>query len=259
MLIDCSIDGHVHTKYCHHARGEMEEYVQAAIGKGLRRIIFLEHLEIGIRYFESTWLSEQEFARYWEEGSALKAKYRSEIDVGLGVEVGYNPERVDALREFLTRYPWDRIALSYHFFALGGSHYNLVSRKAENLEALAAHGIERVIREYFRGLVEAITLLPGQVLCHLDAVLRHHPAVSFLDAHLPESRTLFAAMAARGMALEVNTSGFPLRQEPYPGRTLLSEVLRYGLPLVAGSDAHRPQDVGRYFADLPAFLASCSS
>ena len=26
-----SIDGHVHTKLCHHARGEMEEYVLAAI------------------------------------------------------------------------------------------------------------------------------------------------------------------------------------------------------------------------------------
>ena len=39
----------------------MEEYVQAAIKLGLRRITFLEHLEAGIDYFETTWLSDENF------------------------------------------------------------------------------------------------------------------------------------------------------------------------------------------------------
>jgi len=68
IQIDTSIDGHVHTKLCHHARGEMEEYVLAAIGKGLRKLIFLEHLEVGVNYFESTWLTEEDFNYYHDEG-----------------------------------------------------------------------------------------------------------------------------------------------------------------------------------------------
>ena len=32
-----------------------------------------------------------------------------------------------------------------------------------------------------------------------------------------------------------------------------------GIPLSAGSDAHRPEDVGRYFDRLPAYLASLAA
>ena len=86
--IDVKTDGHVHTRLCHHASGEMEEYVQAAIARGLEKIIFLEHLEMGIRYFESTWLSEEDFAYYFKEGERLREKYRGAVEIGLGVEVG---------------------------------------------------------------------------------------------------------------------------------------------------------------------------
>ncbi len=48
--LGCSIhsDNHVHTNLCGHAKGEMEEYVQAAISKRLKCIVFLEHMEEGI-------------------------------------------------------------------------------------------------------------------------------------------------------------------------------------------------------------------
>ena len=39
----------------------MEQYVQSAIGKGLRHMVFLEHLEEGINYPERTWLTEEDF------------------------------------------------------------------------------------------------------------------------------------------------------------------------------------------------------
>jgi len=39
-LTDC----HVHTKYCCHARGEMRDYVDAAIERGLGGIGFSIHL-----------------------------------------------------------------------------------------------------------------------------------------------------------------------------------------------------------------------
>jgi HisJ family histidinol phosphate phosphatase len=58
-MLDISEDGHVHTNLCHHALGAMEDYVQAAIDRGLRKIIFLEHLEAGIEYFESTLLTDR--------------------------------------------------------------------------------------------------------------------------------------------------------------------------------------------------------
>ena len=97
-ILDISIDGHVHTKLCHHARGEMEEYVQAAINKGLSKLIFLEHLEVDINYFESTWLSEDDFNFYHQEGMRLKEIYRDRIEIGLGIEIGYNPNSLEEIQ-----------------------------------------------------------------------------------------------------------------------------------------------------------------
>lgn len=253
--IDTTIDGHVHTNLCHHARGDMESYVLAAIRHGLRKLIFLEHLEEGINYFECTWLTEHDFAFYHEEGKRLQEKYKNKIEIGLGVEVGYNPRFQDRILQRLTAHPWDRIGISYHFLeADSGLHLNMVSRKHANLDALGIYGIEEVIRRYYHDLREAVEKLPGQVLCHIDAVLRHHPDVNFTTEHDALIDGLLEAVARKKMALEVNTSGYRTKGQPYPSPALLKKAVAKNIPLVAGSDAHRPEDVGQYFDRLPGLL-----
>ena len=250
MLINPKSDGHVHTRFCHHASGEMEEYVVAAIGKGLEELIFLEHLECGIRYPDDTWLSEEDFTAYHREGQRLQQVYRDRLRIGIGVEVGYNPKQVPEILAFLQRYTWDRVGISFHYYEIDDHHYNVVSRRKGNLEPLGCHGVERVISDYFATLLEAVELLPGTVLCHLDAVLRHHPEVHFTGAHQRQIGDIFQGMLGKGMALEVNTSGFSHRGEQYPVRSLIDEAVALGVPLVAGSDAHRPSEVGRFFDRL---------
>jgi histidinol-phosphatase (PHP family) len=228
----------------------MEEYVRSSIEKGLRRIIFLEHYEAGVSYFESTWLSDNDFRFYHEEGVRLKEKYRDAIDVGIGVEVGYNPSAVSETKEFLGRFQWDRIGISYHYFEIDGRHYNVVSRRQHNIDAFTSYGIDRVMDGYFTGLLSAICELPGDVICHIDAALRHHPALSFRKRHWQQVDLLLGAMKEKGMALEVNTSGYRLRDQPFPTPAIILEALRCGIPLVAGSDAHHPDEVGRCFDRL---------
>ena len=125
-IIDTSIDGHVHTKLCHHASGEMEEYILAAVNIGLHKLIFLEHLEVGINYFESTWLTENDFHYYHEEGKRLQDKYRDTIEIGLGIEVGYNPNFLDEITRRIDLHTWDRIGISYHFLGTESRHLNMV-------------------------------------------------------------------------------------------------------------------------------------
>lgn len=250
MRINTKSDGHVHTRLCHHASGEMEEYVEAAIGKGLEELVFLEHLECGIRYPEATWLSAEDFALYHREGQRLQQVYADRLRIGLGVEVGYNPRQVGEILAFLRQYSWDRVGISFHYYEIKGRHYNVVSRRKANLEPLGRVGVERVISDYFATLLEAIETLPGTVLCHLDAVLRHHPEVHFTAAHQRQISEIFQAMRRKGMALEVNTSGFAHRGEQYPVRSLIDEAVGLGIPLAAGSDAHRPSEVGRFFERL---------
>jgi histidinol-phosphatase (PHP family) len=250
LPIDITTDHHVHTRLCHHASGEMEEYVQAAIEKGLNRIIFLEHFEIGITYFESTWLSRDDFVFYQTKGHRLREKYTPDMEIGIGVEVGYNPDHVEETLEFLQTYNWDWIGLSYHFLKSEGFYANLVSRRQTNLDALGKIGVDKVITIYLQTLLQAVEQIPANMLCHLDAVLRHHPQISFSSQHHALFSELLERMVKKKIALEVNTSGFSIRGEPFPTASVLNEAVNLGVPLVPGSDAHRPGDVGRHFDEL---------
>lgn len=250
-MIDQAVDGHIHTRLCNHAHGEMEDYVHAAIARGLRQIFFLEHLEAGISYFESTWLTDDDFDYYFTEGRRLQKKYAGQLQIGLGVEVGYNPNRLPEIRSRLARHRWDRVGISYHFLEHNGRHLNMVSRKNVNIEALGILGVWKVVERYLSGLTEAVEKLDGDILCHCDAVLRHHPEGGLQEGHDTMLGKLLLAMARKKMTLEVNTSGFEIRNAPFPGPAILKKAVRLGIPLVAGSDAHRPEQVGRYFERLP--------
>ena len=255
-LIDITVDGHVHTRLCNHAVGEMEEYVEKAVQRRLKTIVFLEHLETDIRYQPRSWLDDADFASYFQEGTRLKHHYQEVIDVQLGIELGFNPEvAVETIRQRLTRYPVERIGLSCHFYRHGDLHLNLLSRRRQSLDLLAAIGAETIITAYLTALIEAVESLDCDVLCHLDAVLRHLPGIRFSEEHRRQIEHLLDGMRAKGVALEINTSGFDYRGAAFPAPWIISEALQRGIPLCAGSDAHQPSEVGRYFEQLPSYLA----
>ncbi len=249
-VLDLSGDHHIHTRLCNHARGEMEEYVQAAVKKGFSSMTFLEHLEYGICYDHRTWLTDDLFAEYFHEGKRLQEKYGGQISIRLGVEAGYNPAAVQQLQEMLTRYPFEHIGLSYHFYFDGTRHLNMVSRRNGNIEALAALDTERVLDAYFSGLIRACTELPCNKICHLDACLRHIPGLCFTRGHKEMIEQLLLLMRKKKIALEVNTSGIALRSSAYPSEDIVNRAQELNISLVAGSDAHHPDQVGRYFGQL---------
>ncbi len=247
--IDLSCDGHVHTPLCGHASGSMPAYVERALALGLKEIVFLEHLECGIDYFERTWLTERDFFAYFDEGRRLQDTFGHRIAIRLGVEVGYNPAALGEIERLLARFPWDRIGLSCHFLPVAGGHCNLLSRKSRNWEVASAFGVERAVEWYYRALIEGMARIPAQVVCHLDTVLRFHPAIGAIEqaGYIDEA---LAAVRRHGLALEANTSGFSRRGEPFPDRSVLRRALRMGIPVWPGSDAHRPADVARFFGEL---------
>ena len=257
--VDLTADGHVHTRLCGHADGAMKEYVEAALRAGLRKITFLEHLEVNIHTRRKSWLTMDDFAEYFRRGRRLQKEYRSRIDIDLGVEAGYNPQAIESLQHSLARYPWDTIGLSYHFYPLAGLHYNMVGRNRDHIAALKAKGLNRVTEEYFSGLIQALEDIACDKICHFDAVMRHVPAFKFTSSHLLLIDTLLESMQAKGVALEVNTAGFTIRDHPHPCPQITKKAIRLSIPLVVGSDAHHPTQVGRFFDRLPDWFQSLRS
>lgn len=245
-LLDITGDHHIHTRYCNHAVGEMEEYVLTAIEKGLRSITFLEHLECGLSYSPCIWLPPELFQRYFAEGEQLREKYADQITVRLGAEVGYNPGAVDKLLAMLDAFPFAHRGLSCHFFYDGKEHLNMLSRRTDHIQKIADFGAEPILDAYFNNLIQGCQDIPCDKLCHLDAALRHNTPV-LTEYHYELIEELFTVMVEKNIALEVNTSGYELRPQPYPTLTLVQRAQQFGIPLIIGSDAHRPEQVGRYF------------
>ena len=241
-------DGHVHTKLCHHACGEMEEYVQAAVRKGLNHLVFLEHFEVGVSYFETTWLTEDDFRYYLKEGQRLQEKYQDRILVETGVEIGFNRGYNTEIQNLIHNNPWARVGLSYHYMpVLGEHHINMLSRQHTNIERMAQYGHGRMLTNYYQGLLEAVQVIDADVVCHLDAGLRNAKDVLYQDIHWQLVEQILDVMAQRNMALEINTSGLSLRGEPFPCKRMIEMAKLRRIQFVLGSDAHKPEQVGRGF------------
>lgn len=258
MIIDISADGHIHTNLCRHATGTMEDYVISAVTKGFKKITFMEHMEEGIDYFERTWLREEDFDYYFAEGERLREIYGEKLTIALGVEVGFNPDAYDRLLKRLEKRTWDQIGLSYHFCKLPGCdmHLNLLSRKKKNITSIDHYGADKLLSHYFDTLISAVSIIPANVLCHLDAGLRNQPNLQLTPHHHEQIEHLLEEVKLAAMALEVNTSGFPQRNEPFPQFVTIIKAIKMGIPLLAGSDAHKPEDIGRFFDTLPQQLNS---
>ena len=256
MRVDLLSDTHIHTSLCRHASGTMEEYVLGAMKQGLKRMVFLEHLEEGIITSYRTWLTEEDFDVYFEEGRRLQKRYGERIDIGLGVEAGYNPDCTDQILQRLARRSWDRIGLSCHFFKIDGTaeHLNVLSKNRRAIDIIERYGDRRLLSRYFATLTEAVQIIPADVLCHLDAGLRHQPKLQLEDSHWKQIDILLDEVKRAGMALEINTSGYKYRGLPFPLPEIIALAVAKAIPLALGSDAHSPYEVGRYFDRIPALL-----
>jgi histidinol-phosphatase (PHP family) len=258
MIIDPQADGHIHTALCHHATGAMEDFVNAAINANLQTICFLEHMEEGIETSRITWLTESDFDTYFQEGKRLQKHYANKIRIELGVEVGYNPECIDIILKRLSARSWDRVGLSYHFHrsAQSSPHLNLVSKSDSILLGLNKEDARELEKTYYLNLIEATKRIPATVLCHIDGVLRYHPLRRELEPPWPIIESLLDTMKEFNIALEINTSGIAIRGEVFPQKKILEMAKGKHIPLAAGSDAHKPEDVGYCFAELNTLLTS---
>jgi histidinol-phosphatase (PHP family) len=228
----------------------MEEYVLSGIGKGLNKIIFLEHMEEGVTCQKKTWLSEKEFDIYFAEGRRLQEKYQGKIAIGLGVECGYNPKKRNKIIARLKNRKWDQIGISCHFLKIdeSNSSLNMFSRSPENLKLAATINPDNIFDRYLSLLTEAVRYLPGTMLCHLDGALRFLPGIAPIhEKHLSKIDTLLQAVKDENMCMEINTSGIAIRNEPFPHKIIREMAHSRQIPLVLGSDAHHPKDVGNHF------------
>ncbi len=245
-----AIDAHVHTRHSCDSDMAPADAVRAARARGLSAVVLAEHVD-----FDP---ADQGFGFYDTVAiDASIAHIRNsifDIRVFKGVEITYQPQYEDAIREFIRAGRFDWVIGSVHLVGPDD-----ISRPEQRERYFATRGQRQAYGAYLDEVERLAASGLFECLGHLDLCKRYgHRYYGPLDRDLfaPQLSRILGSVTAAGMHLELNTSG--LRQEPgepYPSLAVARQYLALGGDkLVLGSDAHSPEHVGYAFSEVRAML-----
>ncbi|MBN1464535.1 histidinol-phosphatase HisJ family protein [candidate division KSB1 bacterium] len=235
------VDYHVHSYLCRHGEGEIEQYIESAIARGLTEIGFAEHIPIPDLDDPTGRMPIESWDIYVRDVLDAQRRYR-DITVRFGIEADYLPAHMAWIAEFLAAYPFDYVIGSVHF--VNDWDFSNPAFRHRLDEA----GVDALYIAYYRLIAEAAATGLYDIIGHLDLPkkLCVQPTIDLSD---PIGHAL-EAIRQHDLALDVNTSG--LRKEAgeiYPNGGILRRAFLSGIPIALGSDAHKPAEVAARFAE----------
>ncbi len=225
---------HTHTERCHHARGDDEEFVLAAIEAGFDEIGFADH---GPWPYEGGFVSHirmtpEELKDYCDSVKALRENYKDKISIKLGLESEYFPKYLPWLKEKIEEHQIDYLILGHHFCVdEPGSIYNGNITTHQELEMFK--------KDILAALDEGIY----SYVAHPDIFMRGYPV---FDEKCEEiSRAIIEKAVKTDTPLEYNLLGLKHGindgKPGYPHPSFWKIAGEYGVKAVIGVDAHTPE------------------
>ena len=223
---------HTHTKYCHHASGEMEEYVKRSIENGIRHLGFSEHLPFsfpdgGESSFYRIYLAD--VPTYLKEANRLREVYKNQIDIKIGYEMEYYPLY---FKEML------KSALDNNAeYLILGQHY-LQNEYPNGYPSGAKTTNDEDIVEYVDCVLKGMETGIFSYVAHPDLL----DYIGDNDAlYEQEMRKICVASKKYNIPLEINFNG-ARDLCVYPGDRFFAIAGEVGCPVTFGMDAHTAID-----------------
>lgn len=233
-------DYHIHTHLCKHAIGSPLEYAVSAQALGLTEICFTDHAPSPDGYDPGNRMELDSFPRYREIYEEISASVG--IPVLYGIEADYYRSEPGFLEKWLAAQPFDYVLGSVHYLDRWGID------NPDEVNVWKSANVRSVWKEYFTMVSELAGTGLFDSVAHMDLPKKfgyRPPESEIPDIVAPA----LDSIAEASMAIEINTSGLrrPVH-EIYPSQMILSMARERGIPVLFGSDSHRPQDVGADFA-----------
>jgi histidinol-phosphatase (PHP family) len=232
-------DYHTHTVRCGHASGSPAAYIETARAAGLLALGVADHLPLLPHHDPELSMEICELDEYVSEVRQLKEAFPG--FVLLGIEADYRPDTVSDVRSLLESQPFDYVIGSVHHLGEWGFD------DPRQIGGYNSRDIDDVWVDYLELVGEAAESGLFTFLGHLDLVKKfgYRPS-RILGAELDR---VVKRIAETGVVIEINTAGLhkPV-QEAYPSADILRRLRAAGVAITFGSDAHRPEEVGRDFA-----------
>ncbi len=231
--------------------------VERALAEGLQGLTFTEHFD--------THPSEWPNCQYDYDAIAatladLRERFGDPLFIGHGIEVCYQPERMDFILDYLESHRFDVVILSVHWFA---------GRALHILEHWDGLDVEEGTRAYLEQVRDAVRFAGElharkgrrvfDILGHLDLVKRY--TQRYFQRYDVQAcgdliDDILTACLEADLVPEINTSA--LRQGLDETMPAMPTVKRYaelgGKAMTLGSDAHFADHIGADFATGRAMM-----
>lgn len=248
-------DMHIHIERGDYTKEWIEQFVNQAVKMNIDEINLLEH-SIRIKEFHPTFKEAREYNLYqkrWFEGKEKQAhtmaEYRALIDsiraenypvkINFGLEVCWFEQHEDYIRDVLSDGYFDYLIGSVHWI----DNWTFNQRKYQWL----GKSIDNIYRRYYE---MSNTLIESEIfdaIAHPDLIRCHslYPSYDLADTY----NALCENAVEHNVAIEMNTSKSLGINEQF-----LEIAKKSGVKFSIGSDAHRPQDVGRNIKEVYELL-----
>ncbi|MFI3171204.1 MAG: histidinol-phosphatase HisJ family protein [Eubacteriales bacterium] len=235
-------DFHMHTGFSSDTDVKPEDMVTGAIAKGLQCICITDHYDKDYCDGDELFIFEPE--DYIKYMMGLQNKYKEEIDIRIGVEIGLQKHLKGFYHTFTKAYPFD--------FVIGSAHL-LKGADPYNREVFQGVDDRQSYREAFEEMLELVNAIDDfDVLGHLDYVVRYgnEQATHYsYKAYAEIIDEILKTIINKGKGIELNTAGYKYGlgfAHPHP--EVLARYKELGGEIITiGSDGHMPEHIAYEF------------
>jgi histidinol-phosphatase (PHP family) len=230
--------------HSHVVRSSARQMAQTARMRGLRVLGLSEHvfqMSEGRAPLEHMPLEGPmlTIAQYIEAVQA--AAYDASLDVRLGLEVDFVPQKNEQIQAALRGYDWDFLIGSVH--EIDGQQFEQDRQRSQS------EGEALWLRYY--------QLLRAAVQSGFFSLISHPVRLYTTNPYLPptldaEIEQLAAEATRQNVALEVN--GYDVLHYPHMVQRLVRACALHATPISVGSDAHKPKQIAQAHAQTEALL-----
>lgn len=241
---------HSHTNFCD-GSSDPETYIEEAIRQGFKIYGFSSHAPIPVP--NDFALTEKSFPLYKQEIERLRAKYKEQLTILLGVEADYITEISAPFDYFRKQFELDYVIGSVHMVKCRDNEVWFIDgpfRESYDagLSSFFDNNARSAATAYYRQINEMIERENFEVVGHLDKITMHNQNRFFTtDENWYRNAILetIDLLKEKEIVVEVNTRGlYKNRSEDFfPEQKYLKYILEKKISIMINSDAHAPKDI----------------
>ena len=198
-------------------------------------------------------MSEEGTLEYIKELKDLREKYKSDIEVYIGLETDYYSGYKKDIKE--------KLSLDYNLGSVHlikndttGEYYSIDSSPEITEEGIKAFGgVRNYIKKYYETLLKMIEEQEPDIIGHIDLVKKFNSDNRYFDEteewYISLIDEALDKIKSSNSIIEVNTGAMSRgwTNFPYPSKFILKLILEKNIPITLNSDVHSVENLDYYF------------